>query len=194
MSVNNPQRDCQIEQIASYLDGELDTAARLVFEAHIGECLLCAAELAGQRRLLGALDSVLSRGSDLPLPTNFARIVATNAESDMSGMRERREGGRALRLCALLALAALALLGMATRVFVFNFVLTVGRPIAAVVDLAWTTIGDALTGFTVISRVLGKSLLPGSQLEGLFGFVLLALAVLLLSRLIVSYHRTRFIE
>jgi anti-sigma factor RsiW len=194
MSMNNEQRDCQIEQIASYLDGELDTAARLVFESHIKECSLCAAELAGQRRLLGALDSVLSRGSDLPLPTNFARIVATNAESDMSGMRERREGGRALRLCAVLAATSLALLGLATRVFVFNLVLTVGRPIAAVFDLVWTTIGDAVTSFTVILRVLGKSFLPGSQLEGLLGFALLALAVLLLSRLIASYHRTRFIE
>jgi hypothetical protein len=194
MSMNSDQRDCQIEQIASYLDGELDTAACLLFEGHVKECSLCAAELAGQRRLLGTLDSVLSRGSDLPLPTNFARIVATHAESDMSGMRERRERGRALRLCVLLAAASLALLGVATREFVFNFVLAVGRPIATVFDLVWTTIGDAVTGFTVISRVLTKSFLRGSQLGALLGFVLLALAVLLLSRLIASYHRTRFSE
>ena len=61
-------------------------------------------------------------------------------------------------------------------------------------DLVWTTIGDAVTGATVISRVLSKSFLPGSQLEGMLGFALLALAALLLSRLIASYHRTPFIE
>jgi hypothetical protein len=188
--MNTDQRECQIEQIASYLDGELDGTASLLFEGHVKECSCCARELAEQRRLLGALDSVLSRTSDLPLPTNFARIVATHAESDMSGMRERSERGRALLLCAILAVASLALLGVATRAYVFNFVRKIGRPIAVVLDLSWTTSYDAVTGLTVISRVLSKSFVPGS----LAGFLLLALAVLLLSRLIGSYHRTRLIE
>jgi hypothetical protein len=188
--MNNDQRDCQLEQIASYLDGELDSAASSLFEGHVRECSRCASELGEQRRLLGALDSVLSRSSDLPLPKNFARIVATHAESDMSGMRERGERGRALRLCAILAAASLALLGVATRAYVFNFVRKIGRPIAVVLDLFWNTIYDAVTGLAVISRVLSKSFVPGS----LAGFLLLALAVLLLSRLIASYHRTRLIE
>jgi anti-sigma factor RsiW len=187
------QRDCQVEQIASYLDGELDHAECLLFEAHLKECSSCAAELSGQRSLLGALDSVLSTGSDLPLPKNFARIVATHAESDMSGMRERSEHRRALRLCAVLVAASLALLGVAARTYVISLVLGVGRPITAVFDLVWSTIYDAATGFTIISRVLSKSFAPGSQVEGLVAFFLLALAVLLLSRLIASYHRTRFI-
>lgn len=192
--MNTDQRDCQIEQIASYLDGELDHAACLLFEAHLKECARCANELTGQRRLLGALDSVLSSGSDLPLPKNFARIVATHAESDMSGLRERREHGRALQLCALLAAASLTLLGVAARAYVLNFALAVGRPITAVFDLVWTTIYDAATSFAIISRVLSKTFAPGSQLDGLLAFILLALAVLLLSRLIASYHRTRFIQ
>ncbi len=188
--MNTDQRDCQIEQIASYLDGELDSAASLLFESHLKECSRCATELREQRRLLGALDSVLSRSSDLPLPKNFARIVASRAESDMSGVRERGERGRALRLCAILAAASLALLGVATRAYVLNFVRKIGRPIGAVLDLVWTTIYDAVTGLAVISRVLSKSFVPSS----LAGFLILALAVLLLSRLISSYHRTRFIE
>jgi hypothetical protein len=193
MSMNNDQRDCQLEQIASYLDGELDHAECLLFEAHLKECSCCAAELIGQRSLLGALDSVLSTGSDLPLPKNFARIVATHAESDMSGLRERSEHGRALRLCAVLAATSLALLGVAARAYVIGFILAVGRPITAVFDLVWTTLYDAATGFTIISRVLSKSFAPGSQVEGLLAFILLAFAVLLLTRLIANYHRTRFI-
>lgn len=194
MGMNTDERDCQISQIACYLDGELDSVECLLFEAHIKECSLCAAELTGQRRLLGALDSVLSASSDLPLPKNFARIVATHAESDMSGLRERSEPGRALRLCALLVVASLALLGLAARAYVFDFALAIGRPITAVFDLVWTSIYDAATSFTIVSRVLSKGFLPGSPLEGLLAFILLALAVLLLSRLISSYHRTRFIE
>ncbi|MCU1266556.1 MAG: hypothetical protein JWM21_2874 [Acidobacteria bacterium] len=192
--MNIDQPNCQLEQIASYLDGELDNGACRLFEAHLKECSHCAFELAGQRRLLGALDSVLSSGSTLSLPKNFAHIVATNAESDMSGLRERREHGRALQLCALLVAASLALLGMAARAYVYNFVLAVGRPVTAGFDLVWTTIYDAATGFTIISRVLSKGFAPGSEIGGLLAFILLAFAVLLLSRLIASYHRTRFIE
>lgn len=191
--MNIHQHDCQIEQIASYLDGELDSAASLLFESHAKECSRCAAELLEQRRLLGALDSVLSRGSSLPLPNNFARIVATHAESDMSGMRARSERGRALGLCVIIAAASLALLEVATGGYVFTFLRKIGRPIAVVLDVFWTTIYDAVTGLAVISRVLSKSFVPGS-LAGLLGFLLLALAVLLLSRLISSYHRTRLIE
>src|SRR5436189_3533035 len=113
-SMNTQQRDCHSEHIAAYLDGELPDAPQLLFEAHIKECSDCSAELLEQRRLLCALDSALSRGPNLPLPKNFARIVAARAESDMSGVRERREHGRALRLCLMLASGAFALLGVAT--------------------------------------------------------------------------------
>lgn len=194
MTVNTEMRDCQSEQIAAYLDGELDDAARLPFEAHLKECSACGAELVEQRRLLCALDSVLSRGSDLPLPANFARMVAAHAESDMSGVREHREHGRALRLCVLLTVASLALLGVAARVLVFGFARNLGRLVAAVFDLVWTTSYDAVTGLRVLSRVLSKGFIPDSQLVSVLGFLLLALAVLLLSHLITSYHRTRLIE
>src|SRR5882762_7465815 len=129
MTVNTDKRDCQIEHIAAYLDDELDDAARLPFEAHLKHCSRCSAELLEQRRLLCALDSVLSRSSDLRLPTNFAQIVAAHAESDMSGVRERREHGRALRLCLMLAAASLALMGVAARTLVFNFARTIGRSV-----------------------------------------------------------------
>src|SRR6267142_639882 len=109
------QRNCQIDQIASYLDDELDSAALTRFETHLIECPRCRAELAEQRGLLGTLNSVLSNSSERPLPTNFARVVAAHAESDMSGVRAPREHRRALRLCALLSAASLALLGVAAR-------------------------------------------------------------------------------
>src|SRR5258705_8793160 len=107
--------ECQLELIAAYLDGDLDDSADALFEVHIKECARCATELVEQRRLLCALDSVLTRGSDLPLPTNFARVIAAQAESDMSGVREPREHGRALRLCLILAAASFVLLGYAAR-------------------------------------------------------------------------------
>jgi anti-sigma factor RsiW len=188
------ERNCQIELIGSYLDDELDAAALAQFEAHLKDCVRCKAELAEQRRLLGTLDSFLNHASSLSLPTNFARVVAAHAESDMSGVRKRKEPGRALRLCALLALASLAFLGMAARGFVFDSARKVGRPLAVVIEMVWNTSYDAITGLMVISRVVSRSFLPASHLVGLLGFLLLMMAVLLLSHLIASYHRTSLIE
>jgi predicted anti-sigma-YlaC factor YlaD len=192
--MNTQQHDCRIEQIAAYVDGELDQSAQSLFEDHLNECSACSSELREQRRLLCALDSVLSRGSELPLPRNFARLVAARAESDMSGVRELREHGRALRLCLLLVAGSFALLGVATRGFVLEAGRRIGRPISTAADLVGTTIYDALTGLSLLSRVLTRNLVPGSNLMSVLEFLLLALAVFLLSRLIANYHRTRLIE
>ena len=188
------QRNCQTDQIASYLDDELDDAALITFEAHLKECFHCKAELAEQRGLLGTLNSAFGHGSDLKLPGDFARIITAHAESDMSGVRGHREHQRALRWCAILSAASLALLGVTTRAYVVGVVRAVGRPVSVVLDLTWTTIYDAVTGLTVISRVISKGIVPDSHVVGLLGFLLLAFAVLLLSRLIASYHRARLIE
>ena len=49
------------------------------------------------------------------LPHDFTRIVTARAESDLSGMRNKHERRRALKLCAGLALVSFALLGAAAR-------------------------------------------------------------------------------
>ena len=188
------QSHCHIDQIASYLDDELDGVALIEFESHLKECAACKAELAEQQGLLGALNSALSDKSELPLPANFARVIAVHAESDMSGMRSSTEHRRAFRWCAILAVASVALLGIAARTYAVNFFRAVGRPLSIALDLVWTTVYDAATGLMVISRVISKGFVPGSNVFRLFGFLLLALAVLGLSRLISNYHRTRLIE
>lgn len=188
------QSTCQIEQIAAYLDDELDGVALIEFETHLDTCKLCRTELNEQRGLLGTLNFALTDKSELPLPANFARVVAAHAESDMSGMRTSGEHRRAFTWCAILAAASVALLGVAARTYAANFLRTVGRPFSVAVDLVWTTVYDAVTGLVVISRVISQGVVPGSNLVRWFGFLLLALAVLALSRLISNYHRTRLIE
>ena len=188
------QGQCKLEQISAYLDDELEGLALAEFEAHLSDCSRCKAEITEQQLLLGTLNSLFNHKSELTLPGNFARVVAVNAESDMSGMRNSIEHRKALRLCGVLALACLALLGVAARTYVVNLVKAVGRPISIILDLAWTTVYDAATGVVVISRVISKGFVPETYFAGLLGFLLLALAVLLLSRLISNYHRTRLIE
>jgi predicted anti-sigma-YlaC factor YlaD len=180
---------CQTELIAPYLDGDLEPSACTAFEEHLRGCADCDAELQAQRLFICDLDSALAQPSDLPVPQNFARIVAAYAESDMSGARNGAEHKRALRFCVILALLAFALLGVAAGKSVFLSGQLMAGKVLGVFGLLWRTLHDAAVGLTVISRVVGQLLLPESHLAGLAALFLLALALVLLSLLISSYHR-----
>ena len=194
MNAINPQPNCQSEHIAAYLDGELDAVVCALLEEHLKLCPACSAELAEQRSLLCTLDSTFGRGSNLPLPTDFARVVAARAESDMSGVRDRREHTLALRLCLGLAIAGFSLLGVASSKVVLGFGKRVIGLVPGVFDLAWNTLYDGVEGLTIIFRMLGKGFIPGSLLAGSIAFLLVGFIFLVLSRLIANYHRTRLID
>src|SRR5258708_36389200 len=127
--------DCRTEDVAAYLDGELDGAASDGFEAHLKTCARCTTELRMQRQLLCTLDFAFGEPA-FELPRNFSRVVATHAESDLSGMRKKSERRRALQLCALLALLAFALLGAASRALVFQPARSFLRLAGRLLDLA----------------------------------------------------------
>jgi len=188
MLMDNANHLCQGEQIAAYLDGELDATAGALFEQHLLECRTCNAELNAQRLFLCDLDATLTLVPDLPVPSNFAQIVAARAESDMGGVRDRREHKRAFRFCLALALASFTLLGAAASKAVFFGGRTIANQVLGIFGLLWTALYDAAVGLTVISRVISGGLIPESPFAGLAA-LLLALAVVLLSLLISSYHK-----
>lgn len=186
---------CQSEEIAAYLDGEMDAYAAVLFEKHVKECANCAMELQEQRRLLCTLDFALHERelSDLRLPKNFSEIVLAHAQSGNLGSLRSvpAERGRALRLCLALAVVAFALLGGAA---VSESVL---KPVGLVFRYAGTLFGflgralyDFGAGVAVIARGVGGHTIFESQLLTPLVFILLALALVLLSHLISSYHRT----
>ena len=113
-------RSCQLEDVAAYLDGELDGVVLETFEAHLNMCPDCATELRAQRQLLCTLDFALNEPRPFALPHNFTQVVAAHAGSDLSGMRKQGERRRALQLCAILALVSFGLLGAAARTLVFD--------------------------------------------------------------------------
>lgn len=180
--------NCQAEQIAAYLDDDLDAGACAALKEHFQNCQSCVSELNAQRLFICELDATLASTSGLPVPRDFAQIVAAHAESDMRGVRDRLEHKRALRFCLILAVASFALLGVAA----WKSVVFSGRAIAskvlAVIGLLWKALYDAILSLTVISRAVSRGLLPESHLAGLFA-LLLVLAVVFLSLLISSYHR-----
>lgn len=189
MLTDNGIHLCQEEQIAAYIDGELEASASALFEQHLLECRVCSAELNAQRLFMCELDATLTLAPDLPVPSNFAQIVAARAESDMSGVRDNREHKRAFRFCLILALASFSLLGAAATKAVFFSGRTVANQILGIFGLLWTTLYDAAVGLAVISRVISGGLAPESPFAGLAA-LLIALGIVLLSLLISSYHRS----
>ncbi|MEP6818961.1 MAG: zf-HC2 domain-containing protein [bacterium] len=185
---------CEKENIAAYIEGELEPAFHSALEDHLKECAPCAAELHAQRLFMCELDSVLASPFDLAVPANFAQVVAVNAKSDMRGMRDTAEHARALRFCIILGLAAFALLGFASSKAVILSVRSFAGKVFGVLGFFAEAIFNAATGFTVISRVFSRGLIADSRLAGFAGLLLVVLAIAVLSRLIARYHRTRLIE
>jgi hypothetical protein len=185
---------CPAENVATYLDGELSGRGLEDFEAHLAACRVCASELRTQRQLLCTLEAALSSAPQFKLPHNFTRIVAVHAESDLSGMRNKVERRRALKMCAILALAAFALLGATSRVMVFQPVRGFAQMIARLSELLWQTMYDAGVGVGVILRMIGRAAVTSPYGIGILLTLAFLIAVSLLPRLIANYHRTQIIE
>ena len=184
---------CRKEHIAAYIDGDLEPPLRSVFEIHLKDCVACTSELRSQQLFMFELDSALASPAELAVPANFARVVAVNAASDMSGARNVSEHKRALRFCIVLGLAAFALLGFASSKALVLNAQAMGAKVFGGLSLIAQAVLNALTGLAVVSRVLSRGLIPDS-LAGFAGLLLIALAVVVLSLLISRYHRTRLID
>lgn len=189
--------DCRRSaEAAAYLDGELDAHSLVQFEKHLLECHFCAEELRQQRQLLCVLDFALRPSDDsVELPSDFSRIITANAESDMSGVRTRIENRRALRFSLALLVAAFVLLGSAALyTSVLIPIKMVVRSSGSVIGFAWYALYNAGVGAAVILRPLGRRLLFELHPISLITLILFAIAVALLPRLIVRYHRARVTE
>lgn len=180
---------CERNLIAAYVDGELAPDLTLRLEEHLQTCASCRAELRAHQLFVCELDAALTDSVEIPVPDNFSRLIAARAKSDMSGVRTRSEHRKALTICAILALAGFALVGAATR----NAIFTVGEKFVTtffgVISVISTAAYDTVAGLAVIFRVVSRKVIieSGSLAPVL---ILLALAVVVLSRMISNYHRT----
>jgi anti-sigma factor RsiW len=190
----NREKICERNLIAAYVDGELDTDLTLLFEDHLESCEACRAELRDHRLFVCELEAAMLESAEIPVPEDFSRMVAARAASDMSGVRSRSEHRKALTICAVLALVGFALLGAAARNTVVLVVERFVGTLFSLIGFVASTVYDTVAGFAVVLRVLGKKAIIDSGSLGGPLVVLLALAILILSRLISNYHRTSATE
>jgi len=184
---------CETNLIASYVDGELEENVALHFEEHLTTCAPCRAELRAHRLFVCELDAMLADGDDIPVPDDFSRMVAARATSDMRGVRTGSENRKALGICMILALAGFALVGATARDAVLMIAKRFVSTAFSVISFVSSAVYDTVAGFAVIFRVLSRKIIVESGSIGPVLF-LLALAILVLTRLISNYHRTSATE
>ena len=186
------EKFCESNLIAAYVDGELSEDLAQRFEEHLQTCEPCRVELRLHRLFICELDATLTE-TEIPMPRDFSRIIATRATSDMRGVRTRAENRKALGICMILALIGFALLGATARETIF---LVAGRFVTTFIGLvgfAATAVYETVAGLAVISRVLSRKIIVESGSLGPM-IVVLAVAILLLTRLLSKYHRTSATE
>jgi anti-sigma factor RsiW len=177
--------------VAAYLDGELDAFASARFEQHTKTCAPCATTLREQRRLLCVLDAAFGDAQQqIQLPANFTQVVKARAQSDMRSVRHRSERRRALLLCAGLLALSFALLGWQAWDELFSPLRAVAGVLATMLAMATHALGEVFAGIALMLRVLGGQLLNEPSAFRTAAYVILALAIVLLFRLIGSYHRS----
>lgn len=192
--MSNNDLICETEKIAAFIDGDLEPSEHAVFEEHIMHCSRCSSELQAQRLFMCELDSALAGSHDLAVPADFARVVAVHAESDMRGVRDRKEHTRALQFCIILGLAAFALLGVTSSKSVILSAQILANKTVGILELFGKTVYGAAAGFAVVLRVLSGGLIADSHLLRLSAMVVFAVSIGLLSLLISRYHRARLSE
>lgn len=180
---------CARSLAAAYVDGELDTDLTLLFEDHLESCASCRAELRAHRLFVCELDAALNESNEMPVPADFSRTIALRATSDMRGVRTGSENRKALSICMVLALLGFALAGAAARDALFLLAGRFMAKIFALTSLVANAAYDAGAGLAVISRVLSRRVIVETGSLGPM-LLLLAIGILILSRLISNYHRT----
>jgi anti-sigma factor RsiW len=185
--MNSSIQTCPNDEMAAYLDGELEGAEGELFELHIGMCAKCAARLQEQKRFLCELNLALNLEPTPSLPENFVEVIAANAQSDMSGMRTVAERNRAFRIIGLLVIACLVIFGAAAR----DYLTSILRPVVSLGEFAGQTLYSVGAGAAIVSRSVGGHLILESNFVGTFLLILFAAAAVLLPALISRYHRAQ---
>lgn len=181
--------DCPAEEISAYIDGELSAEIEVALERHVGTCEICRNELNDQKGFLIALSDTLEREVEIELPKDFTKTVVVNAESKVTGLRDRRERLLAFCVIGVLVLLAAVTVGSVSGAFApLSFTL---EKIGAVIGMAVQVVFDLGLAFSGVFR----SLLPAQTFTAALAYISVSLAVVAIlffvSRSLRRYFRTQ---
>ncbi|MBX3288597.1 MAG: hypothetical protein KF855_04560 [Acidobacteria bacterium] len=142
--------------IALLVDDGLSEAEAEAARLHIAECRICTDEARLQRMLFQAIGNSLEDGPVIEPPADFTAKVVRAAESQVTGVRSRRELLAASAIClAVLAAAAFAAAASGSAEYgLGSFV----RPVIAVSHVVVQFIFGMALSLTVIVRSTTSSI------------------------------------
>lgn len=144
------RQNCSPRSLQEYLDGELAPHQESALLEHISTCKTCNEELNFHKTVFGKARALKN---DLEIPSNFAEVVTTNAESQISGLRRRKERIAALSVVAFLAFATLVLISFDVSQPLAATNLLIGK-LAALLAMIGNFLGNLAIGVLVIARVM----------------------------------------
>lgn len=180
---------CPRQEIAAYLDGDLDARQELSLEQHFAVCPVCLEELNQQKKLLCALDFALEDKEKIQLPVNFTKVVITNAESCVKGLRCPRERNRALWICT--ALFLLIVMGLGAETFkAFGMLETAADRTIIVGSFLVRLVSDLTIAMGVILRSICLQFIFKSASAALLSGFFILFSVYIFSRLLSRQNKT----
>jgi anti-sigma factor RsiW len=180
--------NCPAGEISAYIDGELDAAVETALELHLAHCETCRRDLNDQKGFLLALSETLEREVPIELPKDFTRSVVVNAESKVSGLRDRRERSTAFIAGGiLLLLAAVAVGGLAG---VFSPFAGAVEKLSALAAVVIQVAGDLIYAISGLFRSILRTQTFGTPMT----YIAISLAVIVVlyfgSRTLRRYFRS----
>ena len=179
--------ECPTDEIAAYIDGEMDAGREFELETHLVGCEICSVELNQQKQFLCGLNSSLKHEGEIELPANFTKLIVANAESSVTGLRRPRERFNAIFICAGLFLFALFALG-AEAGRVFDGVSNIFDQITAIGGFFGHLVYSVFVGVVVVVRSFAAQFRIDSAMAALAaGFF--AVSLMLISRRVMRLLR-----
>lgn len=187
---NKNKSSCCRESIFAYLDGELSPGEEMEIELHFAECKRCAEDINAQKKVSNSLEIILEDElKNIELPENFTKIVTAKAESNVSGLRQRKEIPRAFLISA--ALLFLVTIGLGAKVdSIGNTFTRIAEQFSAVLGFVLHFVYDLAIGISVVGRSLCHKFVFSSVISLVVIVVFFVVAFLSLSRLILRHNRT----
>ena len=150
-SSQKSRHDCSPELLHEYFDGELSREREIELEQHLAGCNSCVNELNLQKSVLGVLD----HSPQLEIPINFAEVVATKADSQVTGLRRRKERIYAIAVAAFLILVAVVLLAFDISRPMASIAALVGK-LGAFLALIGSVLANIAIGIYVVAKVFAQ--------------------------------------
>lgn len=176
--------DCGSVNLTAYIDGELDAIEEKNVGEHVALCPQCAEKLNEHKNFLNILNRSLDDGPDLP--ADFARKIVARAESDVSGLRDKRESRRALMILGILTVFAFSIFFASGKIGILAEPVGIVDRTSALIGVVAQFIFSAGLTFSVIFKTVTQDVPLGLTL---FLFVICGLVFLSMLTTLIRFRR-----